>query len=125
LKAAGATTRRAALFVAVPHDFEAANTLTIRLYAGMLTTVADTSATVDVEVHVLAKAGTIGADLCATAATTINSLGATAKDFVATPDTLVPGDMLHIRVSVAVNDAATATAVIGGIWAIDLLADLL
>jgi hypothetical protein len=125
LKAAGATTRRFGIFFPVPEDFEDANTVTVRLYAGMKTTVADTSATIDVELYRLDKDGTLGAaDLITTAATTINSLSIAAKDFVITPDTIVKGDMLHARVSITVTDGATVTAVIGGVWAIELLADL-
>lgn len=125
LKAAGATTRRAAFSRPVPPDFEAAATLLISVYAGMNTTVADVSATIDVEVWKIDKDGTLGAaDLCSTAATTINSLIVSEKQFTIDASGLTAGDMLLVRVSIAVNDAATATVVIGGCWAIDLRADL-
>lgn len=109
LKAAGATTRRVGFQFQVPPEYVAGQSITLRLNAGMKTTVADTSATIDAEVH---RNGA-GADLVATAAQSINSLTAANKDFVITPTTVVPGDILDVRVSIAVNDAATATPVIG------------
>jgi hypothetical protein len=125
LKAAGATTRRAGIIIQLPEDYEDANTVNIRCIAGMKTTVADVSATIDVEAYRIDEDGTLGAsDLVSTAATTINSLTAANKDFTVDASTLVKGDALMVRVSVAVNDAATATAVIGALWAFKLLADL-
>jgi hypothetical protein len=123
LKAAGATTRYAGFTVALPEDYEAGQTVVLRIVAGMKTTVADTSATVDAQVYRNAGDGTVGSDLCATAAITINSLTAADKDFTITATTLEPGDILDVRVAVAVNDAATGTAVIGRIVAIELLTD--
>lgn len=125
LKAAGATTMRAGFFARVPHDFELSATLVLSVWAGMVTTIADVSATVDVEAWRIDKDGTLGAaDICTTSATTINALGALEKQFTLDSDTISAGDMLLFRVSVAINDGATATAVIGQIAAIDLLADL-
>lgn len=125
LKAAGATTRRAAGFMVLPEDYEAAETVMIRAWAGMTTTVADTSATIDFEAWRIDKDGTLGAaDLVTTAATSINSLTADDKDFVVTSSGLTPGDVLYVRMSVAVNDAATGTAVIGAVWQVELVADL-
>lgn len=122
---AGATTRYCALFVPVPHDFETGETLLLSLWAGMKTTIADTTATVDVEAWRIDKDGTLGAaDICTTAATSINSLGALEKQFTLDTATITAGDALYIRVAIAVNDSATGTAVIGGVWAIDLRADL-
>lgn len=125
LKAAGATTRRAGIIIPIPEDFEDANTVNIRCIAGMKTTVADVSATIDVEAWRIDEDGTLGAaDLVTTSATTINSLSAANKDFVVDAATLVKGDALMVRVSMAINDAATVTAVIGALWAFKLLADL-
>lgn len=125
LKAAGATTRYARVIVPLPHDYEDGNTVNLRCIAGMKTTVADVSATIDVEAWRIDEDGTIGAaDLVTTSATTINSLTAANKDFVVTATTLVAGDALDVRITMAVNDAATVTAVIGAMWAFKLLADL-
>jgi hypothetical protein len=125
LKAAGATTRYARIIVPIPHEYEDANTVNLRCIAGMKTTVADVSATIDVEAWRIDEDGTIGAaDLVTTSATTINSLTAANKDFTVTATSLVKGDALDVRITMAVNDAATATAVIGALWAFKLLADL-
>lgn len=125
LKAAGATTRYARALVQVPLEYVAGQTLQIRCAAGMLTTVADTTATLDVEIYKLNRDTLItGSDLCATSAQSINSTTFAEKTFELTTTTLSPGDWLDLRIAVAVNDAASGTAVIGAIAAVDLMADI-
>lgn len=124
LKAAGATTRYAGLQIPIPAEYDAGESLTLRLSAGMQTTVADNSATVDVQVYKADREGAVGSDLCATSVQGINSLTFSDKDFVITPTGLAPGDLLDVRIAVAVNDAATATAVTAAIGAVELLADV-
>jgi hypothetical protein len=123
-KALGATSRYARFMVELPECYEAGETVTLSLSAGVVTTVASVSCTVDVECYELDKIGGIGSDLCATAATTINSLVFAAKSFTITSSGLVAGDVLDIRITIAVNDAATVTAVTPTITAIDLLCDI-
>ena len=123
-KALGATSRYARFMVELPECYEAGETVTLSLSAGVVTTVASVSCTVDVECYELDKIGGIGSDLCATAATTINSLVFAAKSFTITSSGLVAGDVLDIRITIAVNDAATVTAVTPTIAAIDLLCDI-
>lgn len=123
-KALGATTRYARFQVQLPESYESAETITLAISAGMLTTVADVTCTIDVEAFKLDKIGGIGADLCATAAVTINSLVFGTKSFTITPSGMAAGDVLDVRVAVACNDAATATAVTPTIAAITLLADI-
>lgn len=124
LKAAGATTRYARFVLALPECYESAETVTLRLSAGMVTTVADTSCTVDVMAYKIDKITGIGSDLCATAATTINSLVFANKDFSITSSGLAAGDVLDVRIAVACTDAATGTAVTPTIASIDLLCDI-
>lgn len=125
LKAAGATTRRAAALVAVPYDFEPNATLSLRARAGMKTTVAGTSATVDVEAWKLDPDGTLGsADLVSTSAQSINSLTVAEKTFALDSSELEPGDVLYVRVSVTVTDGATGTAVIGAVTGFDVVCDM-
>lgn len=124
VKAASAQTMYARFQTRVPAEFVAAGTLKLRLAAGMVTTVAGTSATVDVECYKVNKDNSIGSDLCATNAQSINSLTFANKDFTITSSGLSPGDVLDVRITVATNDAATATAVIAAIAGIDLLADI-
>lgn len=123
LKTAGATTRYARFLTSLPDDYEAGETVQVEITAGMETTVADTTATVDIECYQLDADGTISADLCATAAQSINSLTAAAKAFSITATTLNPGDQLDVRIAVAVNDAASGTAVIAAIYKVCVLSD--
>ena len=124
LKNAGATTRYARFEVSLPECYQAAETVVLSLSAGMKTTVASVSCTVDIECYRLNKISGIGSDLCATSAISINSLTFAARDFTITSASLSPGDMLDVRVTIACNDSATATAVIPTIAAIDLCCDI-
>lgn len=121
LKAAGSTTRRAYCEFPIPPEYVDAQSAVIRANAGMKTTVADTAATLDFEVVRLAAPTT---DLYAGAALDINNLVAADKDFALTTTALVRGDLLGIRLSVLVNDAATGTAVIGQLNSVALLLDI-
>lgn len=124
LKGAGATTRYARFQFSLPECYDAAETVTLAISAGMVTTVADTSCTIDVECYKLDKITGISADLCTTGATTINSLVFSTKSFVITPGTLAAGDTFDVRIAIACNDGATGTAVTPTIAAIDLLCDI-
>lgn len=106
----------------LPAEYDAGETINLRFNAGMETTVASSSATVDVEVF--KKDAAIGSDICTTAAQSINNLTAANKDFTITPTGLVAGDVLQGRIAIAVTDAATATAVIGVINDIRFLLDV-
>jgi hypothetical protein len=123
-KALGATSRYARFMVELPECYEAGETVTLSLSAGMVTTVASSSCTVDVECYKINKITGIGSDLCTTSATTINSLVFAAKAFTITPSGLTAGDVLDIRLTIACNDAATGTAVTPTIAGIDLLCDI-
>ena len=118
------TTRYARFQFALPAEYDAGQTVTLRFSAGMETTVASSSATVDAEVYKSDRAAGIGTDLCTTSATTINSLTFGNKDFTITPTGLTAGDVLDVRVTVAVVDSATATAVTATIGAIEFLLDV-
>ncbi len=120
LKNAGATTRKCRFRVPVPDNYQAGETLTLRINGGMKTTVASVSATVDAQVT---ESGDATTDICATAAASINSITAANKDFTLTPTNVARGDILDIVISVAVNDSGTGTAVIGQINSVTLLAD--
>lgn len=126
LKAAGATTSYARCFAQIPHDYDDVETILLRLSAGMVTTVADTAATIDVEIY---KSDRFGAesgdgDLVTTAAQSINSLSEADKDFVIDSSLVDPGDILDIRITVTVNDGATGTEVKARIGAVELVCDL-
>jgi hypothetical protein len=114
-------TRYARFQFRLPAEYDSAGTVTLRASAGMVTTVASSSATIDFEVYKSNKTGGIGSDLCATAATTINSLTFGDKDFSITASGLVAGDLLDIRMAIATVDGATGTAVIGAVGSLEVL----
>lgn len=124
VKNAGAVTLYARFRVALPECYDAGQTITIRMMAGMVTTVASASATLDLQAYKVSREAGIGSDLCATSAIDINSLTHANRDFTITPTGLVAGDVLDCRIAIAANDSATATAVIASIGAIELLADI-
>lgn len=126
LKTAGATNKRARVLVQLPWDYQAAQSVTLRFKAGMITTVADTTATLDCEVYKLQSDpdDAIGSDLVTTSATTMNSLVFADIDFVLTTSGLSPGDILDIRLTAAINDGSSGTAVIAGITSAKLLCDV-
>lgn len=113
LKNLGSTTRYAGFIVAVPHNYQDGQTFTIRLRGGMITTVASTAATIDLQLYALDQDGGVSADLCQTSAATINSLTKANVDFTIDPAGLDPGDLLMGRIAILVNDTGTGTAVIG------------
>jgi hypothetical protein len=125
LKTAGSTTRRARFLFTLPPNYVAQQSVRAVLHAGMITTVADGSCTVDVEAFLLAKTGLVsGSDLVTTAATTINSTTFGAKNFELTSSGLAPGDVLDIRISITCSDAATGTAVIPAIAHLAMALDI-
>jgi hypothetical protein len=108
------TTRYARCQVKIPGEYQAGQPLAIRVHAGMKTTVAGTSALLDLETFKSGKAMLVsGSDLYAGAAQSINSLTLADKDFSLNASTLLPGDELDIRLGIATVDAATVGAVIG------------
>lgn len=126
LKTAGATNNRARVLVQLPWEYEAGQSVTLRFKAGMITTAADTTATLDCEAYKLQDDpdDSIGSDLVSTSATSINSTTFTDIDFTVTATSLSPGDILDVRITTAVNDGASGTAVIAGITSAKLLADV-
>lgn len=127
LKNAGATTRRIAAVLQLPPEYVAGQSIQVKFWAGMLTTVASVSATIDVEAYASAGTGVptgSPTDLCQTAAQSINSTIHAAKTFEIDGSGLAPGDELIIRVSIAVNDSATVTAVDARFTQANLLLDI-
>jgi len=125
LKAAGATVRYLRFAYILPESYDEFQTAGLRMSCGCVTTVADTSCTVDVQAYRLDKLGGISADLCMTAAQTINNTTLSDKLFAFNPATFVPGDVLDVRVAIACNDAATATAVTPTIASFDRICDII
>jgi hypothetical protein len=108
----------------LPPEYDDGETITIRVRGGMNTTISDTTATVDVECYKADRDGAAGADLCTTAAQDIKNLTAADKSFTITPTGLAPGDWLDVRITVAVVDGATGTAVYARIYEVAMLLDI-
>ena len=124
---AASTTQRARIFIPIPAEFQAAETVSVVISAGMTTTISDTTATVDVEAYEVLTTGALGGsptDLCTTAATTINSVTFADATFALTSSGLIAGDLLDVRITIAIVDGATATAVIGTIVKVALVCDI-
>lgn len=120
-KAAGAVNNFGRAQVVIPPEYVAGQSITLRVNAGMVTTVSDTTATLDVEAY---RKAAPSVDICATAAQSMNDLAAADLDFVITPTNVVVGDTIDIRLTTAINDGATGTAVIGRINSAKLLLDI-
>ncbi len=123
LRDVGATNRYARFLVPLPSEYVAGETVILRFPVGMITTAADTTATLDVECYKSDEDNTVSADLCETAAQSMNNTVFVDRDFVITPTALSPGDMLDVRIVTAINDAATGAEVIGCVAAIKRLCD--
>lgn len=119
------TTQRTRFQFALPDNYVSGATLTLRVRAGMVTTVSDTTATLDAECYVYDDDGAVGSDVCTTSAQSINSLTKANYSFTITPTGLTAGDTLDIRLTIAITDGATGTAVIGEISKIALLVDVI
>ena len=126
LKAAGATSNSARVLVQLPWEFIAANSVTLRFHAGMITTASDGTATLDCSVYKQQSDpdDAIGSDLYTGAAQDINSTTFANIDFSLTSSGLSAGDVLDVKITTAVNDGATGTAVIAGISWAHLLCDV-
>ena len=107
----------------LPAEYVAGQSVEIRLHAGMLTTVADTTATLDVAAYKSDEDETSTGDLCATAATNMNSISFADIDFTITPATLSPGDLLDVLITVAVEDNS-ANIVKACVGSVQLLCDV-
>ena len=110
----GGTTsdEKAAFELVLPQEYRAGSAITVRVKAGILTTLSDGSLTLDVEAWKDDGDGTVGSDICATAAQDINSLTMANKDFTITPTGLVPGDRLVIRLAFAGSDTGNTGVMI-------------
>jgi len=113
---ASSITRKARFTFTLPECYVPDGAIFIRFRAGMVTTIADTSCTIDAAAFKASStAGAVitGSDLVTTAATDINSLTWDNFDFALDQSGFVPGDELDVLVTIAGVDAASATNVIG------------
>lgn len=113
-------TEKAACYVALPSNYQAGGTLTLRL-RGSVSVARTASCTIDAVVKKLGDAG-LGSDICETAAQSINSTTAANKDFVITPTGLVAGDVLMVEVTIVNNDTGGSTGGVATMQAASLRA---
>lgn len=118
------TTAYARARVEMPWNYVDGNTVKFRFHAGMLTTVADDYARLDLEVYETDEEAGISADICATGVQSINSLTLADIDFTVTATNLAAGDLLDIRITVTGNDAGNLGVMIPVIGAAKLLCDV-
>ena len=121
---AATTTQYGRFQFALPVEYVAGQAVRVQVLAGMKTTVADGSATVDVSAYESDDDGGVGTDLVTTASTTINSLTQTTLNFDVTSTALAPGYVLDIRLAAAISDSSTATAVLAKISRVAILLDV-
>jgi hypothetical protein len=115
-------TQRARFVYRVPMQYVSGQPISVVAWAGMRTTVANGTATIDFEVYKKNDStGLVGSDLVTTSAQSINSLTAADEAFTIDPTGLTSGDELDVRVTIAITDSATPTAVIGRIMKMYML----
>ena len=101
--------RYARAVIAMPWDYVAAQSATLRFYAGCLTAAANTTCTLDIAAYIMDGDNTVGADVAAAAvANNMNSIVFANVDFALTATNLSPGTELDVLLSITYNDSATA-----------------
>lgn len=99
-------TQRARRQYVLPDNYQPGQPLQIRSHARMTTNTADTSATIDFEIHKVDREAGIGSDLVQTAAASINSTAWGDDVFTVDGSGLNPGDVLDVRMTIAIVDAS-------------------
>jgi len=124
VKTVGATNLYARNQYILPPEYDDGESISLRVYAQMVTTAADVSCTLDLVAYQHDNEAGIGSDLVSTSATSINTLAGAYYDFLVTPTGLTAGDTLDLRLDVAPNDGAGGTAVIAEIGFTGMLLDI-
>jgi len=119
--AAGALAIKARCLFQLPPEYAAGGAVSLRVRA-KVDAVADGSATIDFAAFKGNREGLVtGADVVATAATSINSATFADKSFTITPTTLGPGDVLDVLMTLDSTDTAGVSPVIASLGEIALL----
>jgi len=108
----------------LPNSYIAGAAVTVRVRAGMLTTVSDGTATLDCEAYLDDEDGTVSSDSCATAAQSINSVALADYDFVLTTTYYSPGETVVINLTFAGSDTGNAGVMACLITKVQVLCDL-
>lgn len=109
----------------LPHNYVSAGDVKVRLVVGVEDGAAGTlgSCTIDVSAYEQGLDGTVGSDLCATAALAIDTTYA-AKDFTITATNLVAGDVLVVKVTAVVIETGNSNTINARITKIQVLCDV-
>jgi len=118
------TDEKCAFEFCLPAEYDAGQSITLRLRAAMLTTIADAPCTVDVNCYKSNRDGAAGADLCTTVAQSMNSLTPANLDFTITPTGLAAGDRLVFILTFAGSDTGDLDVMIPEISQVELLLDV-
>lgn len=122
------TTGYARAQVALPWNYVTGQTVQLLFHAGMLTRVADASATLDVQCYETdEEVGLVGSptDLYAASSQSINTTTFADYTFSLTATSLAAGDLLDIRIIISITDAGDAgDGITGTIGAAQLLCDV-
>lgn len=105
----GPTTAYARVQQEITNEYVLGETIKLRVRGAMLV-VADTTATLDVEVYVNDGDGGVGSELHSAAAQNVNSASYANYDFTIDGSALVAGDTLDCRLTVAISDSGDAAA---------------
>ena len=123
--AAGVVTRRARAVVPLPAEYVGGQQINVKVAGATKTNAADTYCTVAVEAWKINRDSLVtGSQLVTTSAAAINSTTFAEKTFVLNSASLQPGDLLDIRVTIAVDDGAGGAAVTPTIASVDLLLNI-
>lgn len=117
-------TQKCRFIIPITNDYIEGETITVRVRAGMLTTIASASATLDLEAYVWDGDGSVGSDLGVDGAKDINSLTIAAKDFPINATSIVHGDVLDMVLTIAITDASAGSANTGVISKVAILRDI-
>ena len=121
---ATATDEKCGFEFCLPAEYDAGQSITLRLRCAMLTTVPDAAITVDANCYKSDRDGAAGADICATAAQSIKNLVPANYDFVITPTGLAAGDRLVFVLTFAGSDTGDAGTMIPEISQVEILLDV-
>ncbi len=113
--ASGPADGYARALIQLPYQYVAAQGVYVRIYHGMITAVASSSATVDVEAYKVAKTSSLvsGSDLCTTAAVSNTTMTFATSTFTLTSTGLSPSDVLDLRVRATANGGSGYNVISG------------
>lgn len=108
----------------LPPEYVSGGQIQVVVRAAMLTTVADTSCTIDVQCWPQDDNGAASTDICASAAQNMNTLTPANYTFDMTATNRLPGDVLNFRLAFAGTDSGNAGVMIPEISKVTVKLDI-